>query len=220
MAFPEVIGTTLTAELTNLTMATTYYYCVRACVNGNYVYSDTKSFTSKDIQTTGYVDLGVSCKWAACNLGSTTPEGYGDYYAWGETETKTFFDTSNYSLYNKDIGTDISGTDYDAVRKVLGSPWRMPTKAEFQGLLGECYWEQIIYKNTTGYLVTGKNGNAIFLPRTGFKYSYSIRSGFYAWTGTYYNNPPYANLYAYCCDALTLEYCSRFYGLTIRPIRD
>ena len=221
-ATPELNGTTLTTELTNLTMATTYYYCVRASVNGSYVYSDTKSFTTKDIQTTGSVDLGVSCKWAACNLGSTTPEDYGDYYAWGETETRTFFYSSNYSHYRKDIGTEISGTSYDAARKVLGSPWRMPTKSEFQELLDKCFWKEITYKNTTGYLVTGKNGNAIFLPRTGYKYDNTSRSGYGIWTSTYYyySSSSSQTTYASYWSGSTLGYIERYYGLTIRPVQD
>ena len=220
-ATPERSGNTLTAELTNLTMATTYYYCIRAYVDGNYIYSDTKSFTTKDIQTTGYVDLEVSCKWAACNLGATVPEGYGDYYAWGETETRTFFYSSNYSYYRENIGTDISDTNYDAAKKVLGSPWRMPTGTEFQELLDKCFWKEITYKNTTGYLVTGKNGNAIFLPKTGYKEDNSTRSGYAIWTSTYYNySSSYATSYAKYWAGSTLSYTFRYYGLTIRPVRD
>lgn len=215
-ATPELNESTLTAELANLTMATTYYFCILAYVDGSYVYSDTKSFTTMDIQRTGSVDLGVSCKWAACNLGATTPESYGDYYAWGETETRTFFYTTNYSLYNKNIGTDISGTDYDAARKILGSPWRMPTLAEYQELLTKCFWKEITYKNTLGYLVTGKNGNAIFLPGAGYKSDNAYKSGYYIWTSTYYNNSE--QTFAYCWHGSIMSNTRRHYGLTIRPV--
>ena len=215
---PKLTGTTLTAELSGLIMTTTYYYCIRASVNGNYVYSDIKSFTTKDIQTTGYVDLGVSCKWATCNLGSMAPEEYGDYYAWGETESRTFFYSSNYK-YNKDVGKDISGTHYDAASIVLGSPWRMPNMSEFQELLDKCFWQEITYKNTIGYLVTGKNGNAIFLPRTGCKYDNSIKSGYGIWTSTYYINNSQGSYAYYWCGSM-LSYIERYYGLTIRPVKD
>lgn len=223
LATPELNGTVLTAELSDLVMATTYYYCVRASVNGSYYYSDIKSFTTKDIQQTGYVDLGVSCKWAACNLGATVPENFGDYYAWGETETRTFFYTSNYTYYDKNIGTEISGTYYDAAYVILGSPWRMPTKDEYQELLDKCFWKEINYKNTKGFLVTGKNGNAIFLPKTGYKKDNKTVEEYAYWTGskyiyssvTLYDAVSYASIWA----GTTLSYLYKYYGLTIRPVR-
>ena len=223
-----VDGNSFTIQLRNLTSGTTYYYCAYVSVDGITLTGEIKSFTTKDIkdiQTTGSVDLGVSCKWAACNLGSTTPEDYGDYYAWGETETRTFFYSSNYSHYRKDIGTEISGTSYDAARKVLGSPWRMPTKSEFQELLDKCFWQEITYKNTTGFLVTGMNGNAIFLPRTGYKYDNTSGSGYGIWTGTYYyyssssSQTTYASYWSGWSGS-TLGYIERYYGLTIRPVQD
>ena len=226
---PKQNGTTLTAELTNLAMATTYYYCVRAYVNGSYVYSDTKSFVTKDIQQTGFVDLGVSCQWATFNLGAKAPEDYGDYYAWGETETRTFFYTSNYSHYEEGIGNEISGSEFDAARIILGSPWRLPTGNEYQELLDKCRWEEINYKNVTGYLVTGKNGNAIFLPKAGYKKESKNGNGYAYWSGSYYNYKEYAfgNIvtkidgmhYSTIWAGSELSYMDKYCGLTIRPVR-
>ena len=225
---PELKGTALTAELSDLVMETTYYYCVRASVNGSYYYSDIKSFTTNDIPASGYVDLGVSCKWATCNLGATSPEDSGDYYAWGETETRTFFYTSNYTYYKKSIGTEISGTDYDAARKHLGSPWRMPTSTEFQELLDKCFWKEISYKESKGYLVTGKNGNAIFIPKTGYKVNNNQKEGYACWTSTHYTYKTYAFgdivtsddiHYSSIWAGTTLSYMEKYCGLTIRPVR-
>ena len=42
-----------------------------------------------------YVDLGLSVKWATCNVGANAPEEYGDYYAWGETATKSEYTEDN-----------------------------------------------------------------------------------------------------------------------------
>lgn len=214
-------GDSLKVTLTNLTVATTYYYCVVASVNGTKILGDTKSFTTKDLQTTGYVDLGLSCKWGACNLGASTPESTGEFYGWGDVESRTFFYSSNNANYNKDIGTDISATDYDAARKILGYPWRMPTKTEFQELLDKCWFQEITYKNTTGYLVTGKNGNAIFLPKAGYKIDNSNYSGYCYWTSTKYRySSSYPDRYAYSFvgSYISSDYY-RYYGCTIRPVQ-
>lgn len=213
-------GDNLNATLSNLTVATTYYYCVVASVNGTKIYGDAKSFTTKDLQTTGYVDLGLSCKWAACNLGASTPESTGEFYGWGDVESRTFFYSSNNANYQKDIGEDISATDYDAARKILGSPWRMPTKTEFQELLDKCKFQEITYKNTKGYLVTGKNGNAIFLPKAGYKKDSSNYSGYYYWTSTKYDYSSYPNRYAYIFEDSYITDVYRYYGCTIRPVQD
>lgn len=215
VATPELSGTTLTAELTNLVMATTYYYCVRASVNGSYYYSDIKSFTTNDIPTSGYVDLGVSCKWASCNLGATTPQNIGNLYAWGETGTKSVFNIDSYSYYHNNIGNDISNTDYDAAKANLGSPWRMPTSAEYKELLNQCFWQEVTYKESKGYMVTGKNGNVIFLPKNGNTYQY--------WTSTEwhytYDVWPGTVEYAATWEGTQIGHNVRYAGLPIRPVR-
>jgi hypothetical protein len=117
-----------------------------------------------------YVDLGLSVKWATCNLGATTPTGYGDYYSWGETSTKSSYSGSNYAYYNTStatytsIGEDISRTSYDAATANLGQDWRMPTKAELSELIDKCTLEWVQIDGVNGYKVTGTNGNSIFLP--------------------------------------------------------
>ncbi len=217
---PELSGTTLTAELTNLIMATTYYYCVRAYVGGAYYYSDVKSFATNDMPQSGYVDLGVSCNWATCNLGAKSPEDFGDYYAWGETETRTFFYSSNYYYTSTSIRLEnISGTEYDTASNILGIPWRMPTSYEYQELLDKCFWKEISYKNTTGYLVTGKNGNAIFLPKSGYKKDNNQVSGYAYWSGSQYAIVNYWD-YAKTWAGTTLSSSHKYYGLTIRPVKN
>ena len=110
-----------------------------------------------------YVDLGLSVKWATCNVGANKPEGYGDYYAWGETRTKSSYDEDNCETWEEDID-DIAGTSRDVARVKWGSPWRMPTSEEFDELLDNCDWEWTTLNGVSGYRVTGKNGNSIFLP--------------------------------------------------------
>ena len=135
-----------------------------------------------------YVDLGLSVKWATCNVGATKPEEYGSYYAWGETEPKTTYDWStykwcngswnNFTKYNtrSSFGTVDNQTVLeladDAAAVNWGVAWRIPTDGEWGELLDECTWEwKNAYKGTTaGYLVTSKtNGNSIFLPAAGYR---------------------------------------------------
>lgn len=142
------------------------------------------------------VDLGLSVYWASCNLGASKPEEYGDYYAWGETSPKANYTESTYSYYNSstteymDIGSEISGTEYDAAHVNLGGDWRMPTKAEMQELINKCTWEWTQIEGVNGYKVTGPSGNSIFLPAAGRKTSYTINDASNAsidltyWTST------------------------------------
>ena len=123
------------------------------------------------------VDLGLSVKWASCNVGATSPEQYGDLYAWGETETKDKFTRDNYIYYNAEtmvytfLGKDIGGTEFDAARKAWGGKWRMPTYDEMYELRMKCEWEWTRFNNKNGFKATGPNGNSIFIPieeRTGY----------------------------------------------------
>lgn len=139
------------------------------------------------------VDLGLSVYWASCNLGANNPEEYGNYYAWGETSPKDSYYSDTYSYYNTsttqyiNIGDDISGTAYDAATVNLGSDWRMPTKSDAQELINQCTWEWKQFSGINGYVVTGPNGNSIFLPASGVKGRYSttgLNEYFYFWTAT------------------------------------
>ena len=124
------------------------------------------SATSGTINGHEWVDLGLSVKWATCNIGASSPEGYGNYYAWGETSTKSSYDKENCATYEKEIG-DIAGTSRDVARVKWGSPWRMPTKAEGEELLNKCTWTWTTRNGVSGYKVMGPNGNSIFLPAAG-----------------------------------------------------
>ena len=108
------------------------------------------------------IDMGLSVKWASCNLGAKVPEGYGDYFAFG-TVAPMSEESENWNNPNT---LKLSG-DYDAATYLLGSGWRMPTKTECEELLKRCIWKLIDRENVKGYEVTGENGNSIFLPLTG-----------------------------------------------------
>lgn len=128
-----------------------------------------------------YVDLGLTgdngkpIYWATCNIGADNPEDYGDYFAWGEIEPKTDYSWSTYKWCN---GSESTLTKYNGKKRVLdleddaarqnwGDTWRMPTPSEFRKLIDNCTWTWDSTKK--GYLVTGTNGNSIFLPAPGYR---------------------------------------------------
>jgi uncharacterized protein (TIGR02145 family) len=183
------------------------------------------------MQTSGAVDLGLSVKWAACNLGANSPEECGDYYAWGEIETKADYSDVNYEHKNgsysyTDIGENIAGTRYDVARAVLGGSWRLPQVEQIQELIDACTFEKHEYKGVNGQKVTGPNGNSIFLPITGYYAGRSINNrdkngDVRFWASqmyTSYNHYAYAYLgYGNYTSTQTRD---RKDGLVIRPICD
>ena len=176
------------------------------------------------IQVHEYVDLGLSVKWATCNVGADNPEDYGHYFAWGETSPKEEYTEENCSTYEKEM-SDISGNaEYDAATANWGDRWRMPTKAEQQELLNSCTWTWIRQNGVNGYNVKGPNGNSIFLPAAGVRDGSSLNfagSGGYYWSST-----PYG--YGYDCNACSLDFYSdgqdvdsgylRYVGQSVRPV--
>lgn len=116
-----------------------------------------------------YVDLGLSVKWATCNVGASAPLEYGNYYAWGEISCKDDYSNSSYTIYDK-LPSDIGGnTKYDVAAAEWGSRWRMPSVSEWQELIDNCNWTWINLNGYNGYLVTSKiNGKSIFLPAAGW----------------------------------------------------
>ena len=170
-----------------------------------------------------YVDLGLSVKWATCNIGASSPEEYGDYFAWGETSTKNSFTEGKRKASAK---SDISGNPlYDAARANWDGAWRMPTKAEYQELIDNCTWTWTTYAGKEGFVVTSKkNGNSIFLPAAGFKNDTALigageRSVY--WSSTHHES--YAS-YVYkldlSCDVKEIGPLGPFFGLTVRPVTE
>ena len=136
-----------------------------------------------------YVDLGLSVKWATCNVGASSPEEYGDYYAWGETEVKARYIDDNCETWGKSID-DIGGTSRDVAHVKWGGTWRMPTDDEINELLDYCTFTWTSKYWVSGYKVTSlRNGKSIFLPAAGWRNGTSLNSagsfGFY-WSSTPY----------------------------------
>lgn len=144
------------------------------------------------------VDLGLSVKWATCNIGASSPEEYGGYYQWaGITDvsnTSIYLDWNN-CMYHTGSNGSYGWTKYvpsrcssywsgtgdpdnktvldpedDIAHVILGGCWRMPTYDEFNELLENCEREWTIYNDVEGYkLSSKKNGNSIFLPAAGYR---------------------------------------------------
>lgn len=109
------------------------------------------------------VDLGLSVKWASFNLGATVPEELGGLYFWGDSTGKGEF----MSFEAPDMD-DICGTEYDIVRQTWGGTWKMPSEDAWLELYLSCKWTRTIVNGVEGMKVTGKDGNSIFLPATGY----------------------------------------------------
>ncbi|MCR4994414.1 MAG: hypothetical protein K6A32_03400 [Bacteroidales bacterium] len=172
------------------------------------------------------VDLGLSVCWAAFNIGASSPEEYGDFFAWGETKAKSRYTESSYSYYKKGqyeyIGVNICGTKYDAARQAWGGLWRLPARSEVAELTSQCTWTAETLNGVSGYRVTGPNGNSIFLPAAGYQNGTGrkeVGTGGFYWSGnldrsmtsTAYN----LNFRGYSDDWSA----NRFYGFSVRAVR-
>ena len=186
-----------------------------------------------------YVDLGLSVKWATCNVGASKPEDYGDYFAWGETQPNEVYGWStykwcngraaaltkyNYSSYwgNLDNKTQLELSD-DAARANWGGSWRMPTDAELIELFEQCTWTWTIQNGKYGYKVTSKsNGNSIFLPAAGYREDGSLYNagscGYYWSSSISTDRPDCAYTLGFCSDTVLRFDNARDEGFSVRPV--
>ena len=179
-----------------------------------------------------WVDLGLSVKWATCNVGASYPCEDGDLFAWGETETKETYDYSNSLTYRLGIselkslgfidGKGNLASSHDAAAANWGGNWRMPTESEMEELVNNCTWEWLITHTGIWCEVTGPNGNSITLPAAGNDLN----------DGSYWSSTPYDDYYGYGGQAYDLwvgsvnpysppfvDYeVSRSFGNYVRPV--
>ena len=182
--------------------------------------------------------MGLSVKWASCNVGATKPEEYGCYYAWGEIEKKSNYSWSTYKWYNdgKKILTKyctvsrfgavdnnrILDPEDDIAHVEWGGNWRLPTRDEIKKLRKKCIWQWVTVNGVNGYKVTGPNGNSIFLPAAGYREGRDLfLRGSY---GGYWSSSLDSG---YNCIALYFGFGGGYYdwdsndrsfGLTVRPV--
>lgn len=193
------------------------------------------------------VDMGLSVKWGSFNVGASKPEGYGNYYAWGETWTKSEYkaDFSNYFFYDshyKRLIKYCTDSDYgfvdnrtvlepmDDVASVLfGGDWRIPTDAEWAELAdtANCTWTYESRGGVEGYVVTSKKtSKSIFLPLAG-GFSFASNTDYVGYYGLYWSStlseehPLLAFYYTLPSISHSPAYRSTYYrrcGCTIRPV--
>ncbi len=169
-------------------------------------------------------DLGLpsGLKWATCNVGATSPEEYGNYYAWAEIATKPTYTESNSCTWGVSLHNIVGNVAYDVARYMWGGTWQMPTDADLIELRDNCDWEWIRQSGINGYKVTGPNGNSIFLPVAGYcsgSHNFDVGSSGYYWTltpaGSEYNYAFSLFLNANNYDRYTSH---RFFGYSVRPV--
>ena len=179
-----------------------------------------------------YVNLGLpsGLKWATCNIGATSPEQVGLYFAWGETTGYTGdqvtarvrnFNSASYTA--SAISTDLT-LEQDAAHVNLGGNWRMPTKADYQELRDNCDGVWTADYNGTGvkgYVFTSKvNGNSVFFPAAGFCADYSVYNVgdcVNYWSASLGLSSGACRLY-FGYGNLKLDNDSRYYGRSVRGV--
>ena len=175
----------------------------------------------------------------ARSLGTSTPEECGEYYSWGETETKDAYYWSQYKwcdLYQNITKYNTRSSDGsvdnlvtlklvdDAAYALLGGKWRIPTKAVMEGLLEKCTHEWTSQEGVYGVRFTGPNGKSIFLPAAGDLFSEAadgIGSHGYYWTSSLYQSDC-KRTYCFGISERTtiLLYSSMCVGHSIRPVTE
>ena len=169
-----------------------------------------------------YVDLGLSVKWATCNMGASSPSNYGSYFAWGATTTKSEYIEANSVTYKKYMSDILGDSRYDAARANWGRSWRLPTKAEIEELINQCERKWTTLGGHNGYLVTGPNGKSIFLPAAGWRNGsslYGVGQYGYYWSSTPYERDTQHAYYLSFYSGYFGSYQNyRYIGFTIRPV--
>lgn len=190
-----------------------------------------------------YVDLGLSVKWAKCNVGAEKETDAGLYFAWGETTgytasqvgtNKQFLwsdykygnSSSNLTKYNQSDGKTVLESADDAASQIMGGDWRMPTKDEFQELLSNTNKEWTQVNGVNGYKFTsnkeGYQNNSIFIPAAGYCYDGSVEDvgiGGNVWSSSLNaSGPNYAWYLDFNSDNCDMSNSHRYGGMSVRGV--
>ena len=241
----NTMGDTIICYLYDFEYGKTYYYRTYFEYYGTSARGEIKTF--KFDWAPQFVDLGLSVNWATCNVGAQLPNDYGNYYAWGEIETKTSYTWTNYKYrsygdnydnaqLNKYNTSNNYGTpDYkivleqedDAAHVLWGGNWRMPSAVEFQELKDNCTWSWSTHNGVPGFYITSKKAGytdrCIFLPATGY---YNESKGQYVghechyWTNALYSLDSRASMILYSMGGslFHLDKYQRSSGRAVRPV--
>ena len=193
-----------------------------------------------------WVNLGLpsGLLWYSVNIGATSPEGYGDYFAWGETQTRSDYSWSTYTYATLDANGNLQTlTKYntsstfgtvdgkatlessdDVATQVLGNGARIPTKAEWQELLDNTTAEWTTVNGVYGRKYTATNGNSLFLPAAGYRDGSGLSDagsyGYY-WSASLIGSLPFiASGMNFNSDFQYVDYDGfRYDGFSVRAVR-
>ena len=196
-----------------------------------------------------YVDLGLPSGrlWADRNVGANTPEDYGLYFQWGDTQGYTaeqvgsdegqkYFDWADYKFnpsgdgstmtkYNSTDGKTVLDIEDDAARANMGGNWRMPTTDEIQELFNDDYTTNIwtTLNGVNGRLVTSKpNGNSVFLPAAGYAAHGSVNnvgSNSFCWSSLLNSVQSAFSLAFNSSNISSVNSNYRCYGFSVRAVQ-
>ena len=184
---------------------------------------------SGEINGHQWVDLGLpsGLKWATCNVGASTPEDPGDYFAYGEVSEKDSYVFNNSINLQKEIRHISGRSEYDAATVHWGKEWRIPTYHEVDELIYNCRMEWTTINGKNGYKLTSLiNGASIFLPATGLvdgtQPEFTQECGWYWYSGfkdpSEYEEPPYAPSFTFSANSRYRGFNARYIGQCIRPV--
>ena len=230
-----------TSNITGLTANTTYYVRAYATNSKGTSYGEQKSFTTNGF---AYVDLDLpsGLLWATCNVGADKPEDYGDYFTWGETETKDYYDWSNYkwcngsynnltkyctnSYYGTVDNKTVLDPEDDAAHVNWGGGWRMPTTREWKELYDNTTSTWTTEDGVAGRKFTSKTDSSkyIFLPAAGYRNGTSLyfagSDSLYWSSSLFTDSPDYAYSMDFDSGGVNPQSDNRrFFGFTVRPVR-
>ena len=225
-----------------VTPGTTYYYRTYVKFLDEVYYSAVNSITTmgekpqdKVINGHKFKDLGLpsGLLWAETNIGASSSADDGYYFAWGETNPKRSYSWSTYkwgrnssSKYNQYDGKTTLDAADDAATVNWGAPCRMPDSSDFRELYSKCDWSwEFSYNGASGYLVTGPNGNTIFLPTSGCRINDDLND--HGLNGDYWSRSLYSDL-TDCAHGLHFNWghtyptddFDRNNGFSVRPVAE
>ena len=182
-----------------------------------------------------YVDLGLSVKWATCNIGAKAPHELGNQYAWGETTPKDNYTINNcqtlevqhrerksfFGTKTEEVIIDRKDNFIDTAQANWGGTWRMPTHYEIDELANKCKWEKTTLNDTKVFKVTGPNGNSIYLRDPG--HCTIGQEGKRGGTSCFWSSSPYENMACYLfffSNEHHITADNRYEGRAVRPVSE
>ena len=197
-----------------VTPNTIYYYRTYVVVDGKYYFANEREFGRRMVKLFNDSDI----LWSNINMGSSSIDDGGDYYAWGETETKSEFTKANYTYTGNQ--EDIAGSSNDVAHVKWGGLWTMPTKTDLEELITRCTWTEVTKYGQPMYKLVGDTGDSLFIIKSGSKSDQS--SKVYMWTSSLNTTEGVNSETAYSSNFFentrTIDAVSRDLGYTVRPV--